>query len=95
MYAIYYTKDFKKSLRKLQKSGRLSIQTKKKLAVAINTLVTGSKLPDIYRDHKLKGVFKGKRECHIKGDLVLVYKREENSLILVMVDIGTHSEIFN
>ena len=64
MYNILYTRDFKKSLRKLQKSGKLSDQVKQRLSTVIDTLIAGGKLPESYRDHKLK------------GDLVLVYKRE-------------------
>ena len=94
MYKIRYSKDFKKSLKKLQKSGKFGQQTREKLTLAINSLAAGEKLPEGYRDHKLKGVFSDKRECHIKGDLLLVYKKEEELLILVMVDVGTHSQIF-
>ena len=94
MYGILYTRDFKKSLKKLQKSGKMSDKIKGKLEVAIDTLVAGNELSKTYRDHQLKGVFKDKRECHIKGDLVLVYKREEDALVLIMVEIGTHSQIF-
>ena len=47
-----------------------------------------------YRDHELKGTYKGIRECHIRGDLLLLYQKKENILILLLIDIGTHASIF-
>ena len=45
------------------------------------------------RDHALTGNWKGHRECHIKPDLLLIY-RKPNSEILVLVRLGSHSELF-
>ena len=45
-----------------------------------------------YSDHSLTGNWKDFRDCHLKPDLVLIYKKtEENSLILVR--LGSHSEL--
>ncbi|WP_288301697.1 type II toxin-antitoxin system mRNA interferase toxin, RelE/StbE family, partial [uncultured Brachyspira sp.] len=33
-------------------------------------------------------------ECHIKPDLLLIYKKENNALILVCIAIGSHSDLF-
>ena len=47
-----------------------------------------------YNDHKLKGNYKDYRECHIKPDLLLIYKKKEEVLILTCIDLGSHSELF-
>ena len=47
-----------------------------------------------YRDHKLKGSLRGLRECHIKPDLLLIYSKQEDVLILNALNLGSHSELF-
>lgn len=47
-----------------------------------------------YKDHKLSGTFKGFRECHIKPDLLLIYKKQESILLLSCIALGSHSELF-
>jgi len=93
MYLIRKTKTFEKSFRKIRNSG-----TKKSvlrdLGFVINYLASGKNLPLVYKDHKLSGEFLTLRECHIQGDLLLIYKIEKENLILVLVDIGSHSQLF-
>ncbi len=36
----------------------------------------------------------GVRECHIQGDLLLVYKIEQGVLVLALLDIGSHAYLF-
>ena len=60
----------------------------------IDLLSAGKNLPILYKDHKLGGELLNCRECHIKGDLLLIYKIEKENLILVLVDIGSHSQLF-
>lgn len=45
-----------------------------------------------YCDHALSGKYKGYRDCHIKPDLVLIYKIKDNDLILER--LNSHSEVF-
>jgi len=59
-----------------------------------DVLASGGTLSKKYRDHKLNGDYKGYRECHIKGDLLLVYQIKNKELILLLVDIGSHSYLF-
>lgn len=58
----------------------------------IDKLANGEKLEERFRDHKLQGKLKDFRECHIKSDLLLIYKIENEQLILV--DIGSHNQLF-
>jgi mRNA interferase YafQ len=46
-----------------------------------------------YRDHDLSGHWSGYRECHIKPDLLLIY-RKSNADILKLARLGSHSELF-
>jgi len=93
MYQIHPTVSFEKSYKKIKKSGiKTSVLNELKKVVAI--LASGQKLSDSYRNHKLAGEFSEYYECHIKGDLLLIYKIEKNNLILILVNIGSHSELF-
>ncbi len=94
MYTIRRLKGFEISVKRLKHSG-IKISLKKKIEQTIDLLAVGKELPQSYKDHKLSGEFKGFRECHIKGDLLLIYKIEKDNLILILVDIGSHSELFN
>ena len=60
----------------------------------IEKLSKGEVLEQKYNDHKLKGNYSEYRECHIKPDLLLIYKKKEDILILTYVDLGSHSELF-
>lgn len=51
-------------------------------------------LPAQYRDHILSGKYKNLRECHLSPDILLIYKKEEEFLVLTLIDIGSHSEMF-
>ena len=56
-------------------------------------LLNDEVLPDKYRDHSLTGDWFGYRECHVKPDLLLIYKQsDENTLRLAR--LGSHSELF-
>jgi mRNA interferase YafQ len=67
-----------------------------KLDNTIAILMSGNPLPPKYRDHPLKGNFKGQRECHVDGlpDWLLTYKKDEGRLILLLTGTGTHSDLF-
>ncbi len=45
-----------------------------------------------FKDHSLSGIYKGYRECHIKPDVLLVYRVKGN--VLTLVRLGSHSELF-
>ena len=91
MYQAVFSSKYKKSLKKISKSGNFSI---KEIEKVINLLIIGKILPAKYWDHSLKGELSNYRECHIKGDLLLIYRIEKENLILILVDIGSHSQLF-
>jgi mRNA interferase YafQ len=88
MKRIYRTSRFKKDVKRLKKQGK-DFRTFQQI---IKQLAEGVELEEKYRDHKLIGDFKGKRECHIEPDWLLMYDVGEDELILVRT--GSHSELF-
>jgi len=89
-YTIVETSLFKRS-RKLAEKRGLDMSL---LREPIILLAKGKSLPPKYRDHQLHGKLSAFRECHIKGDWLLVYRVIEDKLILSLHSTGTHSDIF-
>lgn len=87
-YKFYFTSKFKKEYRKL------SAQNMKAVDKIIQRLLNGEKLEPKYCDHQLSGKLKDFRDCHVRPDLVLIYKIEEDILLLTAVNIGSHSNLF-
>lgn len=88
--SIVWTNQFKKDYKLSIKRG-LDIEL---LDNAIRILADGNPLPVEYKDHQLSGNWKGHRECHIQPDWLLVYRTEEDILILTLSRTGTHSDLF-
>jgi len=91
MYLVVKTKDFEKSYKRIKLSGKLKKRARDNLVEVIDVLAAGKKLLSKYEDHQLKGELRHYRECHIKGNLLLVYQIHKKELVLILVDIGTHS----
>lgn len=89
-YRIETTRKFEKSLKKCVKRG-LDID---KFKVCLRILSEEGSLPSQYRPHKLTGKFKGAWECHIEPDWLLIWEQNDFELVLLMVDTGTHSDLF-
>jgi len=60
----------------------------------IRMLAARTELPPKFRDHDLTGRWTGHRECHIQPDWLLIYRIEEDDLILVLTRTGSHSDLF-
>jgi mRNA interferase YafQ len=63
------------------------------IAMTVKLLATDQPLPESNRDHPLSGNWAGYRECHLKPDLLLVY-RILGEDILKLARLGSHSELF-
>lgn len=91
-YEIETTSKFKKDLKKYVGKGKsVSFDEFEKI---IDMLADDIPLPAKYCDHPLKNNFKGFRECHIKPDLVLIYKKKKDRLILTLCKLNSHSNLF-
>lgn len=89
-YTVKTTSQFKKDFKLAMKRG-LNIDL---LETVIATLALGEPLPDKNKDHALTGNWIGHRECHILPDWLLIYRIEEEVLILTLARLGTHSDLF-
>jgi len=87
---IAWTLQFKKDY-KLAMKRHLKIEL---LDDIIRLLAAGEELPEKNRDHSLTGDWAGHRECHIQPDWLLVYRIEEDVLVLTLTRTGTHSDLF-
>ena len=90
MYNIEYTNQFKKDLRLCQRQGR----DMKKIYSVISLLGETGTLPKKYKPHRLIGNYKGKWECHIQSDWLLIWEQFDNELRMIMTNTGTHSELY-
>lgn len=88
-YTVKTTNQFKKDFKLAMKRG-LNIDL---LEIVIATLALGEPLPDKNKDHALTGNWIGHRECHILPDWLLIYRIEEEVLILTLARSGTHSDL--
>ena len=61
-------------------------------AELVRLLAAGAKLPAGCRDHPLKGSSSGFRDCHLRGDMVVIYQTSPD--LVKFVRIGTHNELF-
>ena len=61
----------------------------------IRALSRGETLPAKHEDHALSGDWAGHRECHILPDWLLIYRIEDNVLVLTLARTGTHSDLFH
>lgn len=87
---IVWTTQFKKDY-KLALKRHLNIEL---LDNVIRVLSRGETLPEKNKDHALTGDWIGHRECHILPDWLLVYRIEDDILVLTLARIGTHSDLF-
>ena len=87
---IVWTTQFKKDY-KLAVKRKLDISL---LDDIIRALSRGETLPEKNKDHSLSGNWAGHRECHILPDWLLVYRIEDNVLVLTLARTGTHSDLF-
>ncbi len=87
---IVWTTQFKKDY-KLAVKRNLDISL---LDDIIRALSRGETLPAKNKDHDLSGDWIGHRECHILPDWLLIYRIEDNVLVLTLSRTGTHSDLF-
>ena len=90
MYEIKTTTKFEKDLKLMKKRG----YDLKLLKEVIDILSNGEELSSKYKDHYLQGDYIGFKECHRKRDWLLVYKIDNNILVLTLSRTGKHSDLF-
>lgn len=88
MLIASYSKQFDKDIKRLQKRGK----SWEKIKTIIKILINEKLLPECCQDHKLIGNYKGRRECHVEPDWLLIYKIEGSEIIFERT--GSHSDLF-
>ena len=88
MRAPSYTTQFERDLRLMQRRGK-SID---KLKVVLTKLIDEEPLAERQLDHPLTGNYRGRRECHIEPDWLLIYKLVDDEIIFERT--GTHTDLF-
>lgn len=89
-YEIARTTQFKKDFKLAKKRG-LDISLLKEV---VTKLANGETLLPEHHDHGLSGNWSGHRECHIQPDWLLIYRIENDVLVLSLTRTGTHSDLF-
>lgn len=89
-YIVKPTTQFKKDF-KLAMKRSMKIEL---LEEVIAMLAMGETLPDKHKDHALTGNWVGHRECHILPDWLLIYRIEDEVLVLTLARTGTYSDLF-
>ena len=90
MLEIVPTKSFKKDLKKYQHRKDVV----KELYEVISVLAKEESLDLQKKDHSLIGDYVNYRECHVKNDVLLIYKVDKKTKSLFLARLGSHSEVF-
>lgn len=92
MRTIKYTSRFKRDYKREKKSGHHGLTFDSEFLSIVNLLASDMPLPARHRDHALTNNWKDHRDCHIKPDLVLIYRKPDLET-LELVRMGSHSEL--
>ncbi len=90
-YKVILSRRYRTALKRFSRRENFS----RLLERIINVLARGEKLDAKYRDHQLTGELQGYRECHIKDNVLLIYQKHEDILMLLLIDLGTHDDLFS
>ena len=90
MYQILFTNQMKRDVKRIKERGK----NISKLVDVLDLLSTGKPLESKYRDHQLSGNMSDFIECHIEPDWLPVYRIEDDRLIIIATETGTHSDLF-
>jgi mRNA interferase YafQ len=86
-YTARFQRDYKR-----EKSGRHGRKLDALLMEVVNLLAAGTPLPHRNFDHPLAGEWNDHSDCHIRPDLVLIYRKPDDDS-LELVRLGSHSEL--
>jgi len=93
MRTIERSSAFKRDYKRARTTPRHGKDLDSPVAAVVSLLVSDQVLPEKHRDHALGGDWLGYRECHIKPDLLLIY-RQPDAATLRLARLGSHSELF-
>lgn len=88
MLTPVYTRQFERDVKRCLRRGKHP----EKFKIIARTLLAGAPLDPIHRDRKVAGNWRGRRECHIESDWLLIYKIDGERLIFERM--GSHADLF-
>ena len=91
MRRIEYTNQFKRDYKR-QSKGPHAVSFESEFRDIVNALACDEPLQPRHRDHALTGDWKDHRDCHVKPDVVLIYRKPNNEA-LQLVRLGSHSTL--
>jgi mRNA interferase YafQ len=83
-----YARQFERDVKRAKKRGK----NLGKLRTIARALIEGKRLDPLHRDHQLVGAYRGRRECHLEADWLLIYKVEGDRIIFERT--GSHADLF-
>jgi mRNA interferase YafQ len=93
MRTIERSSAFQRDYKRTKATPRYRKELGSLLSDVVSLLLTDDVLPAIYRDHALAGDWAGYRECHLKPDLLVIYRKPDANT-LRLARLGSHSELF-
>jgi len=85
-----FTKHFRKQYKLMKRRG-LDIN---KLQNVIDMITYEQPLPPECQNHPLHGEYKGKLECHVESDWLLIYAIDQLIKEVIFYRTGSHSDLF-
>ena len=93
MRTIERSTAFKRDFKRAKATPRHSKDVDLLVSTVIELLLSDRVLPEKNHDHALTGSWMGYRECHVKPDLLLIYRKPDGNT-LRLARLGSHSELF-
>lgn len=84
---------FKRDYKRVKTTPRHSKNVDALVSTVVALLLVDQALPESNRDHALSGDWAGYRECHLKPDLLMIYRKPDD-YTLRLARLGSHSELF-
>lgn len=93
MRTIERASAFKRDYKRIKATPKHSQDVDSLVSVVVSLLLADKPLPASNHDHALSGKWAGYRECHLKPDLLLIYRKPDADT-LRLARLGSHSELF-
>ena len=91
MYTLQVTQQFKRDALRCKRQGKdLCLMWE-----VVQMLIDSGEVPESYNPHQLQREYAGHWECHIDDDWLLVWKKNEQKVTLLLTNTGTHEELFS
>jgi len=85
---------FKRDYKRIKATPRYAREIDRLLTQVLDLLCADEALPERHRDHVLIGNWRGFRECHLRPDLLLIYRLSKEAEEVQLARLGTHTDLF-